>query len=125
MPGFAKVTFTGSTEVGKILTRQASGHVEARQHGTRRSRAVHHFEDADIEQAVKDVVASKFRNAGQTCVCTNRVYVLRSILEEFTAQFSSAVAALRLGDPLEASTQMDRSWTRKGWRRSRRTSRMP
>jgi succinate-semialdehyde dehydrogenase / glutarate-semialdehyde dehydrogenase len=101
-----KITFTGSTEVGKILTRQASDTLKrvSMELGGHAPYII--FEDADLEQAVKDVIACKFRNAGQTCVCTNRVYVQTSILETFSAKLSQAVAGLQLGDPMEASTQI-------------------
>lgn len=64
------------------------------------------FADADLDQAVQDVVACKFRNAGQTCVCTNRIYVQRAVLEDFTARLTKVVAALKVGDPLDPSTQI-------------------
>ena len=105
-PRVRKITFTGSTEVGRILTRQSAETLKrvSMELGGHAPFIV--FEDADIQQAVQDVIACKFRNAGQTCVCTNRIYVQRSILEEFTAKLSVAVAALRVGDPLIASTQI-------------------
>ena len=105
-PRVRKITFTGSTEVGRILTRQSAETLKrvSMELGGHAPFIV--FEDADIERAVQDVIACKFRNAGQTCVCTNRVYVQRGILEEFTAKLSTAVAALRVGDPLIASTQI-------------------
>lgn len=105
-PRVRKITFTGSTEVGRILTRQSAETLKrvSMELGGHAPFIV--FEDADIERAVQDVIACKFRNAGQTCVCTNRIYVQRGILEEFTAKLSTAVAALRVGDPLIASTQI-------------------
>lgn len=101
-----KITFTGSTEVGKILTKQASDTLKrvSMELGGHAPYLV--FADADIEQAVKDVITCKFRNAGQTCVCTNRVYVQRSIVDEFTQKLGEAVAQLKIGDPLESSTQI-------------------
>jgi succinate-semialdehyde dehydrogenase / glutarate-semialdehyde dehydrogenase len=101
-----KITFTGSTEVGKILTRQAADTLKrvSMELGGHAPYLI--FDDADIEQAVKDVIACKFRNAGQTCVCTNRVYVQRGILETFTAKLAQAASALRVGDPLEGDTQI-------------------
>ena len=105
-PRVRKITFTGSTEVGRILTRQSAQTLKrvSMELGGHAPFIV--FEDADIDRAVQDVIACKFRNAGQTCVCTNRVYVQRSIIKEFTAKLSTAVAALRVGDPLEANTQI-------------------
>ena len=105
-PRVRKITFTGSTEVGRILTRQSAETLKrvSMELGGHAPFIV--FEDADIDRAVQDVIACKFRNAGQTCVCTNRIYVQRSILGEFTAKLSAAVAGLRVGDPLIASTQI-------------------
>jgi succinate-semialdehyde dehydrogenase / glutarate-semialdehyde dehydrogenase len=101
-----KITFTGSTEVGKLLTRQASDTLKrvSMELGGHAPYLI--FDDADVEQAVRDVIACKFRNAGQTCVCTNRVYVQRGILETFTAQLARGAAGLRVGNPLEAGTQI-------------------
>lgn len=64
------------------------------------------FGDADVHAAVREVVASKFRNAGQTCVCANRVYVHGSIVDEFTFLLATATEALRVGDPLDPATQV-------------------
>jgi succinate-semialdehyde dehydrogenase/glutarate-semialdehyde dehydrogenase len=101
-----KITFTGSTEAGKLLTRQSADTLKrvSMELGGHAPYLI--FEDADLDQAVKDVIACKFRNAGQTCVCTNRVYVQRGILEAFSARLVEAVKALKVGDPLEASTQI-------------------
>ncbi len=101
-----KVTFTGSTEVGKILTKQSADTLKrvSMELGGHAPYLI--FEDADIEQAAKDVVACKFRNAGQTCVCTNRVYVQRSIVEKFTVVLAEHVAKLKIGDPLDGTTQI-------------------
>ncbi len=101
-----KITFTGSTEVGKILVKQAADTLKrvSMELGGHAPYLI--FEDANLEQAVKDVIACKFRNAGQTCVCTNRVYVQRSILEEFSKKLGEAVAALKIGDPIDPSTQI-------------------
>jgi succinate-semialdehyde dehydrogenase/glutarate-semialdehyde dehydrogenase len=64
------------------------------------------FADADLDAAVREVVACKFRNAGQTCVCTNRIYADQKIAGQFTARLTDAVAALRVGDPLDSATQI-------------------
>jgi succinate-semialdehyde dehydrogenase / glutarate-semialdehyde dehydrogenase len=105
-PRIRKITFTGSTEVGRILTRGSAETLKrvSMELGGHAPFIV--FDDADMDRAVADVVACKFRNAGQTCVCTNRVYVQQGIIEEFTAKLSSAVAQLKVGDPLEPSTQI-------------------
>ncbi len=101
-----KITFTGSTEVGKILVKQAAETLKrvSMELGGHAPYLI--FEDANLEQAVKDVIACKFRNAGQTCVCTNRIYVQRSIVEEFTQKLGAAVAQLKIGDPTDPSTQI-------------------
>jgi succinate-semialdehyde dehydrogenase/glutarate-semialdehyde dehydrogenase len=101
-----KITFTGSTEVGRILTRQSADTLKRMSMELGGHAPYLIFADADLDRAVADVMASKFRNAGQTCVCTNRVYVQRAILEAFTAKLAAAASALRVGDPLDPSTQI-------------------
>ena len=64
------------------------------------------FDDADIDAAVREVVASKFRNTGQTCVCANRIYVQDRIHDEFATRFARAVEGLRVGDPMDPQTQV-------------------
>ena len=101
-----KLTFTGSTEVGKLLYAQAARTVKrvSLELGGHAPFLV--FEDADIAAAVTQVMATKFRNAGQTCVCANRIYVHASIREAFVTKMSDAVRALRVGDPLSDTTQV-------------------
>lgn len=101
-----KVTFTGSTEVGRILTRQSAATLKrvSMELGGHAPYLI--FDDADLDQAVKDVIACKFRNAGQTCVCTNRIYVQEGVLEAFSHKLTQAVSQLVVGDPLEAATQV-------------------
>jgi succinate-semialdehyde dehydrogenase / glutarate-semialdehyde dehydrogenase len=92
-----KITFTGSTEVGKILIR-ASAHHLARvslELGGQAPFIV--FDDADLDAAVQGVLASKFQVSGQSCLCANRIYVQSTVLDDFTARLKSAVAALRVG----------------------------
>lgn len=101
-----KLTFTGSTEVGKILYAQSAATMKRLSLELGGHAPFLIFADADISQAVKEVVASKFRNAGQTCVCANRIYVHESIQAEFSQQLAAAVSALRVGDPLDESTQI-------------------
>jgi len=101
-----KLTFTGSTEVGMRLYALAARTVKrvSLELGGHAPFLV--FGDADVPAAVQQVMASKFRNAGQTCVCANRVYVHETIVEPFVAELSAAVRALRVGDPLDAATQV-------------------
>ncbi|MDA8353893.1 MAG: NAD-dependent succinate-semialdehyde dehydrogenase [Firmicutes bacterium] len=101
-----KLTFTGSTEVGKTLMRQAADTVKrlSLELGGHAPYLV--FEDADLEQAAQEVLDSKFRNAGQTCVCTNRVYVHRSIKDEFTSLLTRYARELKVGNGLEEDVQI-------------------
>jgi succinate-semialdehyde dehydrogenase / glutarate-semialdehyde dehydrogenase len=105
-PRVRKVTFTGSTEVGRILYRQSAETIKriSLELGGHAPYLV--FEDADLDQAVREVVACKFRNGGQTCVCTNRIYVQASILDAFTDKLVAAARSLRLGDPLSDQTDI-------------------
>ena len=105
-PRIRKVTFTGSTEVGKILYRKSADTVKkiSLELGGHAPYIV--FADADLDKAVAEVIACKFRNAGQTCVCTNRVYVEAPIFDEFTERYVQAVQALQVGDPLSETTDV-------------------
>ncbi|MCD1619304.1 NAD-dependent succinate-semialdehyde dehydrogenase [Salipiger manganoxidans] len=100
-PEVAKITFTGSTEVGKTLLRQAADSVKRCSMELGGNAPFIVFDDADLDQAVAGAVASKFRNAGQTCVCSNRIYVQSGIYDRFVEAFSRAVEALRAGSGLE------------------------
>lgn len=95
-----KISFTGSTNVGKELVRQSANQLKklSLELGGHAPYIV--FEDADIEKAVEGVVASKFRNAGQTCVCANRIYVHKNIKEEFAKLFVEKVKELKVGNSL-------------------------
>lgn len=101
-----KLTFTGSTEVGKLLYSQTAATMKRISLELGGHAPFLIFEDADIPLAVRETVACKFRNAGQTCVCTNRIYVQEKIADEFSRQLAAAVAALKVGDPLEDSTHI-------------------
>jgi succinate-semialdehyde dehydrogenase/glutarate-semialdehyde dehydrogenase len=100
------LTFTGSTAVGTHLYARCAATMKriALELGGHAPFLV--FEDADVPSAVREVVACKFRNAGQTCVCTNRIYVHESIADRFVGALTESVAALRVGDPLETATQI-------------------
>ena len=101
-----KLTFTGSTEVGKLLYAQAARTVKRVSLELGGHAPFLIFEDADVALAVQQVMATKFRNAGQTCVCANRIYVHDAIREAFVAHLAEAVSALRVGDPLRDDTQV-------------------
>jgi succinate-semialdehyde dehydrogenase/glutarate-semialdehyde dehydrogenase len=105
-PRIRKLTFTGSTEVGMRLYAQAAPTMKRLSLELGGHAPFLVFEDADLDLAVREVVASKFRNTGQTCVCTNRVYVHASVHEAFVARLVAAVRALRMGDPLDPATQV-------------------
>ena len=105
-PRIRKVTFTGSTEVGRLLYRQSAQTIKklSLELGGHAPYLV--FDDADLPAAVREVLACKFRNAGQTCVCTNRIYVQDGIHDAFVAAFADAVRGLTMGDPLVAGTDV-------------------
>jgi succinate-semialdehyde dehydrogenase/glutarate-semialdehyde dehydrogenase len=99
-----KVSFTGSTEVGQILIAKSAATVKRLSLELGGNAPFIVFDDADIPAAVQGAIASKFRNAGQTCVCANRLYVQRGIYDQFAAAFTTAVAALKVGNGLAADT---------------------
>jgi len=101
-----KLSFTGSTEVGKELIRKSADQVMrlSLELGGHAPAIV--FDDADLDDAVTQVMASKFRNAGQTCVCANRIYVQRGIHDAFRAAMAERVAALRVGAGTEPGVQI-------------------
>lgn len=96
-----KLTFTGSTEVGKLLMRGAADTVKkiSLELGGHAPTII--MDDCDIDKAVDGVIAAKFRNAGQTCVCANRVYVQESIADQFSAKMIERVKELRVGNGLD------------------------
>jgi succinate-semialdehyde dehydrogenase/glutarate-semialdehyde dehydrogenase len=97
----AKITFTGSTEVGKLIMRKAAETVKKISLELGGHAPVLVFDDADIDLAVKQTILSKFRNMGQTCICANRVYVHESIREKFEKRFAEETAKLKVGYGLE------------------------
>lgn len=101
-----KLTFTGSTEVGITLYEQAARTVKrvSLELGGHAPFIV--FDDAEVTQAVAQVVASKFRNTGQTCVCANRIYVHARVRDAFADALAAVVRTLRVGDPLQDATQI-------------------
>ena len=99
-PDVAKFTFTGSTNVGKQLIAQCATSVKKVSMELGGNAPFIVFNDADIDAAVEGAVLSKYRNAGQTCVCTNRILVQQDIAQEFTEKFTAAVAKLETGNGL-------------------------
>ncbi|MDF5479430.1 aldehyde dehydrogenase family protein, partial [Vibrio parahaemolyticus] len=100
-PRIQKISFTGSTRVGKILMKQASDSVKAVSMELGGNAPFIVFEDADLDEAAEGLVASKFRNAGQTCVCTNRLYVHKNVKQAFIDKVLSKLSKLKLGNGLE------------------------
>lgn len=105
-PDVRKFSFTGSTEIGRQLMAQCSSTVKKISLELGGNAPFIVFDDADIQAAVQGAIAAKFRNAGQTCVCANRILVQRAVYDEFVAQFTAAVQKLRVGDPMDESTQI-------------------
>ena len=96
-PAVKKVTFTGSTEVGKILLKQSAATVKKVSMELGGNAPFIVFNDADIDRAVEGAVAAKYRNSGQTCVCTNRFYAQSRIYNKFVEKLAAAVEGLRVG----------------------------
>ena len=97
----AKFTFTGSTAVGKILMAQCASTVKKISLELGGNAPFIVFDDADIDEAVTHCVATKFRNCGQTCVCTNRIFVHETIATDFTEKLQHSIAALKVADGFE------------------------
>ncbi|PML81251.1 NAD-dependent succinate-semialdehyde dehydrogenase [Enterovibrio norvegicus] len=100
-PHIQKISFTGSTNVGRILMKQSADSVKRVSMELGGNAPFIVFDDADIDLAVKGAITSKFRNAGQTCVCANRFYVHDAVYEEFVHKFSLAVDELTVGNGLD------------------------
>jgi succinate-semialdehyde dehydrogenase/glutarate-semialdehyde dehydrogenase len=103
-PRVRKLTFTGSTEVGRILLRQAADQVLKCSMELGGNAPFIVFDDADLDKAVEGAMISKFRNNGQTCVCANRIYVQAGVYDAFAAKLAAAVNKLNVGDGLKAGT---------------------
>ena len=101
-----KVSFTGSTEVGRILLRQSADTVKKLSLELGGNAPFIVFDDADLDAAVEGAMASKYRNAGQTCVCANRLYVQEGIYEAFAAKLAERVAGLRVGPGTQSGVQI-------------------
>ncbi|MEO1000216.1 MAG: NAD-dependent succinate-semialdehyde dehydrogenase, partial [Pseudomonadota bacterium] len=97
-PLVRKMTFTGSTEVGRILMRQCADDIKKVSFELGGNAPFIVFDDADLDAAVEGAMVSKFRNAGQTCVCANRIYVQAGVYDAFAEKLTEAVGSLRVGD---------------------------
>ncbi|PPC74283.1 succinate-semialdehyde dehydrogenase (NADP(+)), partial [Pokkaliibacter plantistimulans] len=96
-----KITFTGSTAVGRLLMEQSAAHIKRMSLELGGNAPFIVFDDADLEQAVAGVMLSKFRNAGQTCVCANRILVQDGIYDRFAARLVEEVRKLKVGHGME------------------------
>ncbi|MDC8803865.1 NAD-dependent succinate-semialdehyde dehydrogenase [Halomonas pacifica] len=106
-PAVRKITFTGSTEVGRTLMAQASRHIQKLSLELGGNAPFIVFEDADLDAAVEGAMAAKFRNAGQTCVCTNRFLVQTSVINAFCEKLAAAMnSELRVGNGAEAGVNI-------------------
>ena len=105
-PIVRKLTFTGSTEVGRILLKQAADQVMKCSMELGGNAPFIVFDDADLDEAVIGAIACKFRNNGQTCVCANRIYVQKGVYEAFSAKLKVAVEALKIGDGMTEGTHL-------------------
>lgn len=105
-PLVRKLTFTGSTDVGKTLIRQCASTVKKVSMELGGNAPFIVFDDADIDAAVKGALLSKFRNAGQTCVCANRFLVQRQVYDQFVSQLSDATKTLKVGKGIDDTTDI-------------------
>ncbi|MGZ5061438.1 MAG: NAD-dependent succinate-semialdehyde dehydrogenase [Usitatibacter sp.] len=105
-PIVRKITFTGSTEVGRILMRQSADTIKKLSLELGGNAAFIVFDDADLDAAVDGALASKYRNAGQTCVCANRIYVQDPVYDAFAARLAEKVRSFKVGHGTEAGVQI-------------------
>lgn len=105
-PKIRKLSFTGSTEVGRVLMEQCAGTIKKVSMELGGNAPFIVFDDANLEDAVRGALASKFRNAGQTCVCANRIFVQDAVFDEFAALLAKEVEALKVGPSFEEGVQI-------------------
>ncbi|MWV26855.1 NAD-dependent succinate-semialdehyde dehydrogenase [Aurantiacibacter rhizosphaerae] len=105
-PAVRKISFTGSTEVGKVIMEKAAGQVKRLSLELGGNAPFIVFDDADIDKAIEGALASRFRNAGQTCVCANRFLVQDGIHDEFVKRLSDRVSAMKVDDGLRNPSGM-------------------
>jgi succinate-semialdehyde dehydrogenase/glutarate-semialdehyde dehydrogenase len=99
-----KISFTGSTKVGKVLFRQCADSIKRMSLELGGNAAFIVLEDADLDKAAENLLICKFRNSGQTCVCANRIFVQEGVLEEFLQKFKRAVKSLKVGGGMDSGT---------------------
>ncbi|TCS37852.1 succinate semialdehyde dehydrogenase [Paucimonas lemoignei] len=104
-PTVRKLTFTGSTATGRLLMQQSAANIKKLSLELGGNAPFIVFDDADLEQAIEGLMASKFRNAGQTCVCANRIYVHEAVFDDFAGRLARRVAAFKVGNGLEAEVE--------------------
>jgi succinate-semialdehyde dehydrogenase / glutarate-semialdehyde dehydrogenase len=104
-PDVRKITFTGSTEVGRLLMKQSSSTVKKLSMELGGNAPFIVFDDADLDAAVEGAIISKYRNAGQTCVCANRLYVQAGVYDAFAEKLVAAVAKLKVGNGFEPGVE--------------------
>ena len=100
-PLVRKLSFTGSTEIGRLLMRQGAATIKKMSMELGGNAPFIVFDDADLDAAVQGAIISKYRNTGQTCVCANRIYVHDKVYEAFAEKFVAAVSALKVGNGME------------------------
>ncbi|WP_448579785.1 NAD-dependent succinate-semialdehyde dehydrogenase [Thermaurantiacus sp.] len=105
-PTIRKISFTGSTETGRDLMARAARHIQKLSLELGGNAPFLVFDDADLDAAVDGAIACKFRNAGQTCVCANRIYVQASVHDAFVERLAARVAALNVGPGLAPGTEI-------------------
>jgi len=104
-PSVRKLTFTGSTEIGRVLMKQTADTVKKVSMELGGNAPFIVFNSADVDKAVEGGIAAKYRNSGQTCVCTNRFYVQAGIYDEFVEKLAAKAASLKVGNGMEAGTE--------------------
>lgn len=104
-PTVRKISFTGSTETGRQIVRQSAEHLQKLSLELGGNAPALIFDDADLDKAVAGVMAAKFRNSGQTCVCANRVYVQSGIYDAFCHRLAQAAGSLKVGNGLDEGVQ--------------------
>ncbi|PWA10004.1 succinate-semialdehyde dehydrogenase (NADP(+)) [Pueribacillus theae] len=114
-PHVSKITFTGSTEVGKLLLKQGADQVKKMSMELGGHAPIIVLDDADIDKAVNGALLSKFRNGGQTCICGNRIYVQEGIHDEFVEKFVAEASKLKVGNGLEEGIDIGPVISKKGY----------